>query len=84
MPYRPTFRFNNSDGWFRNPCHGETYDMAGQRVFGPAPRGLDRIAIEIDGDRVIVDLRDIRRGPLHPPPGYEFQTSGVPGPLNAP
>ena len=45
--YRPDFVFGDRAGWFRNPCHGETYDMAGQRVFGPSPRGLDRLAVEV-------------------------------------
>jgi nitrite reductase/ring-hydroxylating ferredoxin subunit len=82
VPYRPTFRFNGSDGWFRNPCHGETYDMAGYRVFGPSPRGLDRFAVEVRDGNVHVDLGDLSKGPLYPPPHYEFQTGGVMGPLN--
>lgn len=42
-------------GWFRCPCHGSTYTDAGVRVFGPAPRSMDTMAISFDGDRVIVD-----------------------------
>lgn len=42
--WRPAFRFQaplrvstGDPGWFRNPCHGETYTKAGLRVFGPQP-----------------------------------------------
>lgn len=83
VPWRPTFRFDDREGWFRNPCHGETYDMAGHRVFGPAPRGLDRIAIKIDGGQVLVDLGAVTHDPVMPPRGYEFQTGGTLGPLNS-
>lgn len=34
--------------WFQCPCHGSTYTEAGVRVFGPAPRSMDTMAIEID------------------------------------
>ncbi len=42
VPWRPDFERDGETGFFRNPCHGETYDMAGNRVFGPSPRDLDR------------------------------------------
>ena len=32
-------------GWFRCPCHGSTYNDAGVRVFGPAPRSMDRMDV---------------------------------------
>ncbi len=34
--------------WFQCPCHGSTYTMAGVRVFGPAPRSMDTMLVEID------------------------------------
>lgn len=54
VPWRSEFVFpdpaNGQDkrGWFRCPCHGSTYDDAGVRVFGPAPRSLDRMQVTID------------------------------------
>lgn len=42
-------------GWFRNPCHGETYDKLGRRAFGPSPRDLDRYVVSIVDDEVVVD-----------------------------
>jgi Rieske Fe-S protein len=41
-------------GWFRDLCHGSTYLMDGERVFGPAPRDLDRYPVSIVGSRVVV------------------------------
>ncbi len=35
--------------WFQCPCHGSTYTLSGIRVFGPAPRSMDTMAVEIDG-----------------------------------
>lgn len=47
VPWRPEFAFQGKTGWFRCPCHGSTYTMAGVRVFGPAPRSMDTMEIQI-------------------------------------
>jgi len=54
----------NTRGWFRCPCHGSTYNHAGVRVFGPAPRSMDRMEVTIDGStgRVDVDTGSISKG----------------------
>lgn len=54
VPWRPGFTFNEDQGWFRCPCHGSTYTKAGVRVFGPAPRSMDTMEVEIDGSGNIV------------------------------
>jgi len=60
VPWRGSFEFVDprdgvsKTGWFRNPCHGETYDAYGVRVFGPAPRNLDQYPVEIVSDEVYV------------------------------
>ncbi len=41
--------------WFECPCHGSQYNQVGEKKGGPAPRGLDRFPVAIDGDRVTVD-----------------------------
>jgi len=57
------------DFWFHCPCHQSRYDRlgikpAGER-FGPAPRGMDRFAIEVDADGVLtIDTARITLGPL--------------------
>jgi cytochrome b6-f complex iron-sulfur subunit len=37
-------------GWFRCPCHGSTYSRAGIRVYGPAPRPMDTMALSVNPD----------------------------------
>lgn len=54
VPWRPDFEFEGRRGWFRNPCHGETYDITGRRIPGPSPRDLDRFPVRVEGGRVIV------------------------------
>jgi cytochrome b6-f complex iron-sulfur subunit len=49
--------------WFQCPCHGSTYTRAGVRVFGPAPRSMDTVAVEIDeAGNITVDTREVTRG----------------------
>ena len=48
VPWRSDFNFEGEPGWFRCPCHGSTYTKAGIRVFGPAPRPMDTMALEMD------------------------------------
>jgi cytochrome b6-f complex iron-sulfur subunit len=69
VPYRDTFSFpdpatgQDKRGWFRCPCHGPTYNDAGVRVFGPAPRSMDRMALTIDASgRISVNTGSIAKG----------------------
>jgi cytochrome b6-f complex iron-sulfur subunit len=61
VPWRPTFVWPDpvtgapKQGWFRCPCHGSTYTDAGVRVFGPAPRSMDTMALSISGGRISVN-----------------------------
>jgi cytochrome b6-f complex iron-sulfur subunit len=52
--------------WFECPCHGSRYDRLGTKVleYGPAPRGMDRFAHEVQGGQLIVDTSKITLGPL--------------------
>jgi Rieske Fe-S protein len=43
----------DGDG-FRCPCHDSRFDADGQRLSGPAPRGLTRLDVEIVDGRVKV------------------------------
>lgn len=49
--------------WFECPCHGSQYNQAGEKKGGPAPRGMDRFAVELSGDIFIVDTGTIIQGP---------------------
>ena len=64
VPWRPDFEFGATKGWFRCPCHGSTYTKgAGILVYGPAPRPLDTMAVEVkeNGD-VVVNTGKITKG----------------------
>ena len=63
IPWKSTFRFRGLQGWFRCPCHGSTYTKAGVRVFGPAPRPMDTMAVVVNVDgSVTVDSGSITKG----------------------
>jgi cytochrome b6-f complex iron-sulfur subunit len=49
--------------WFECPCHGSQYNRVGEKKGGPAPRGLDRFAVEVAGDSFIVNTGQIIQGP---------------------
>ena len=48
---------------FECPCHGSKYRLNGEYYGGPAPRGLDRFPIALDGDKVMVDTGSVQEGP---------------------
>ena len=43
--------------WLECPCHGSRYDRLGIKAdgaqYGPAPRGMDRFSVTVDGDGVL-------------------------------
>ena len=41
-------------GVFYAPCHGETFNIDGKRLFGPSPRDLDRYPVVIDGGYIAI------------------------------
>ena len=57
------------DFWFHCPCHQSRYDRLGIKAegerFGPAPRGMDRLAVEVDANGVLtIDRTQVTLGPL--------------------
>jgi cytochrome b6-f complex iron-sulfur subunit len=52
-----------SSQWFECPCHGSKYNRVGEKKGGPAPRGLDRFNVSIDGGQIVVDTAQIVQGP---------------------
>lgn len=62
VPWRPDSLWEGVVGWFREPCHGDTYALDGTRVFGPAPRDLDRFDLRIDDGHVVVDVTAVTEG----------------------
>jgi cytochrome b6-f complex iron-sulfur subunit len=55
--------FCGSSKWFECPCHGSKYNGAGEYQLGPAPRGMDRFAMEIVDGNVFVDTSEVQLGP---------------------
>lgn len=49
--------------WFECPCHGSQYNRVGEKKGGPAPRGLDRFPVSVEGGRVTVDSSTVIVGP---------------------
>ena len=45
------------------PCHGSVYNIIGEYIQGPAPRGMDRFPIKIQNGRVLVDTSSVVEGP---------------------
>jgi cytochrome b6-f complex iron-sulfur subunit len=52
-----------TSGRFECPCHGSIYDIAGEYISGPAPRGMDRFPLSLEGDVVFVDTSETILGP---------------------
>jgi cytochrome b6-f complex iron-sulfur subunit len=56
--------FCQQSQWFECPCHGSKYNSAGEYKLGPAPRGMDRFAIQVDdAGNVLVDTTQVVIGP---------------------
>jgi Rieske Fe-S protein len=55
--------FCDSSQWFECPCHGSKYNRVGEKQGGPAPRGLDRFALEVSGGNIVVDTGNQVTGP---------------------
>lgn len=51
---------------FECPCHGSKYDAIGEYFAGPAPRNLDRFAVEVVNDRFIIKTGTILETPRAP------------------
>jgi cytochrome b6-f complex iron-sulfur subunit len=68
--------FCESSGRFECPCHGSVFDIGGEYVQGPAPRGMDRYEVALVGDQLVADTSKLIAGPdrgassfLSPPRG---------------
>ena len=55
--------FCESSGRFECPCHGSVYDIAGEYVSGPAPRGMDRFPLTLEAGTVVADTSNLITGP---------------------
>jgi len=55
--------FCESSDRFECPCHGSIFNLKGEYVAGPAPRGMDMFPVHIEGEQVLVDTGTIVEGP---------------------
>jgi cytochrome b6-f complex iron-sulfur subunit len=49
--------------WFECGCHGSQYNRVGEKRGGPAPRGMDRFAMSVDGGSFVVNTGTVIPGP---------------------
>ena len=55
--------FCESSGRFECPCHGSVFDIGGEYITGPSPRGMDRYPLSVKGGHVIADTGTLDAGP---------------------
>lgn len=67
--------FCASSGRFECTCHGSIYDLAGEWIKGPAPRGMDRYALTLNGGVLEADTGALTEGPPHG--AKEFLTAPI-------
>lgn len=54
LVWAPQDDFEGVTGWFKCPCHCSMFTRAGIRVFGPAPRAMDTLDVQVNRDRTVV------------------------------
>ena len=57
--------FCDSSGRFECACHGSVFDLGGEWVQGPAPRGMDQYALTVVNDVLFADTGQLTEGPPH-------------------
>jgi cytochrome b6-f complex iron-sulfur subunit len=57
--------FCDSSGRFECACHGSIFDIGGEWITGPAPRGMDRYPLAVAGKELTVNTDTLETGPDH-------------------
>ncbi len=55
--------FCESSGRFECACHGSVFDIGGEWISGPSPRGLDRFALAVEEGELVADTGSLTEGP---------------------
>lgn len=58
------YEFMGVEGWFRDACTGNTYDLAGACFQGTCDYGLNRLDLKIENGEITIDPRTGNHGPL--------------------
>jgi cytochrome b6-f complex iron-sulfur subunit len=66
--------FDDKSGLFACPCHGSVFDIGGEYIKGPSPRGMDQFTLSIENDELMVDLTKKIEGP--PPGAHKYLKPG--------
>ena len=67
-----------SENKFKCPCHGSGYDSEGVNFEGPAPRPMDRAAVEIDAEgQIVVNTGKLFKWEKGTPAPGEFDQKGA-------
>ena len=54
--------YNDQTHKFECPCHNSSFDLAGRRLSGPSPRGLDELDVTAEGGELLVRMQRFRTG----------------------
>jgi cytochrome b6-f complex iron-sulfur subunit len=49
--------------WFECLCHGSKYTVLGEKRAGPAPRGMDRFVVIVEGGAYVIRTSEVISGP---------------------
>jgi len=68
----------DSNQKFECPCHGSKFNILGERLEGPTPRGLDSYPIEVGEDKLVyVDTGSKKDGPAPGTPSIDTPEGGA-------
>ena len=56
-------QWNKDSKEFVCPCHGGKYDLAGKVTYGPPPRPLDTLAVQVRSGEVFVTMKSRAKEP---------------------
>ena len=55
--------FCESSGRFECPCHGSVFDLGGEWISGPSPRGMDQFALTVEDGELVANTSEQITGP---------------------
>ena len=68
--------FCESSGRFECPCHGSVFDIGGEWIEGPAPRGMDRFPLAFENGVLVADTTKLLTGADHGSRSFFIEAKG--------